>query len=164
MRKAARHCFGHQRWRRRTQGAPKTRSTARQRPLIQIRPGGGPRGAAGLLAASETQPGPGEKGGLEPPCASAAAAATAATSSYVRSFVLLKRALGLGRGGSSVSSHSFPAHKQELTQSREGGMRKKRHLMKAFTRARILFFFFNFFPLTFLSNSQFAVNIRLPIT
>ena len=36
-----------------------------------------------------------------------------------------------------MSSHSFPTHKQKLTQSQEGGRRKERQRMKAFTKACI---------------------------
>lgn len=74
-----------------------------------------------------------------------APAATAATSSsYVRGFLLLKRALGLGRG--VWRSRPFPGQKQlTLTRSQEeeeeGGRRRKRQRRNAFTKARILFFF-----------------------
>ena len=38
-----------------------------------------------------------------------------------------------------MSSHSFPTHKQKLTQSQEGGRRKERQRMKAFTKACIFY-------------------------
>lgn len=48
-----------------------------------------------------------------------------------------------------MSSHSFPTHKQKLTQSQEGGRRKERQRMKAFTKACI------FSPSLSLSRSLF---------
>lgn len=58
-----------------------------------------------------------------------------------------------------MSSHSFPTHKQKLTQSQEGGRRKERQRMKAFTKACI----FSPFSLS-LSLSFWFFNVFTPHT